>query len=61
MLGEKPIEASEQDPSWTSQIEFGYQKHTGNRDSESLNFNLLTKYTEGRHRTNGEWKFYRLL
>ncbi|MCG6232937.1 DUF481 domain-containing protein [Vibrio furnissii] len=45
---------------WHSQIEFGYQSHTGNTDSESLNTRLKGEYIEGRHRTNGEWRFYKL-
>lgn len=59
---EEPESESEiQVPShWTSQVEFGYQSHTGNTDSESLNTRIKGEYIEGRHRTNGEWRFYRL-
>ncbi|SHO55055.1 hypothetical protein VQ7734_00774 [Vibrio quintilis] len=45
---------------FTSQVDFGYQRHTGNKDTKSLNFNLQAEYTRGRYRTNGVWKFYRL-
>ncbi|ASF98886.1 hypothetical protein CEG15_01365 [Vibrio anguillarum] len=45
---------------WNSQVELGYQAHSGNTDSESLNSRVKTEYITGRHRTNGEWKLYRL-
>ncbi len=45
---------------WDTQVEFGYQAHSGNTTSESLNSRLRTEYTSGRYRTNGDWKFYRL-
>lgn len=45
---------------WSAQAELGYQAHSGNSDSESLNTRLRAEYTEGRHRTSGEWKFYML-
>lgn len=45
---------------WNSEVEFGYQAHTGNSDSRSLNSRLSAEYVEGRHRTNGEWKYYLL-
>ncbi len=45
---------------WNTQVEFGYQAHSGNTDSESLNSRVKTEYIIGRHRTNGEWKQYRL-
>jgi len=59
---EAPEQATEIEvPSpWTSEVEFGYQSHTGNSDSRSLNSRLNAEYTEGRHRTSGEWKFYLL-
>lgn len=44
----------------TTEVEFGYQSHTGNSDSQSLNARLSGEYTEGRHRTHGEWKYYML-
>ncbi|EKO3906415.1 DUF481 domain-containing protein [Vibrio fluvialis] len=44
----------------SSQVEFGYQSHTGNTSSESLNTRLKGEYIQGRHRTNGEWRFYKL-
>lgn len=44
----------------SSEVEFGYQSHTGNSDSQSLNARLSGEYTEGRHRTHGEWKYYML-
>ncbi len=45
---------------WNSQVEFGYQSHTGNTSSKSLNTRLKGEYIEGRHRTNGEWRYYKL-
>ncbi|WP_367988026.1 DUF481 domain-containing protein [Vibrio sp. NTOU-M3] len=45
---------------WNSEVEFGYQSHSGNSDSQSLNSRLSADYTSGRHRTSGEWKFYLL-
>ncbi|MGF1753062.1 DUF481 domain-containing protein [Vibrio makurazakiensis] len=44
----------------SSEVEFGYQSHTGNSDSRSLNARLNGEYTAGRHRTNAEWKYYNL-
>ncbi len=43
-----------------TEVEFGYQAHTGNSDSQALNSRLSAEYIQGRHRTNGEWKFYML-
>ncbi|MFB9143983.1 DUF481 domain-containing protein [Vibrio artabrorum] len=43
-----------------TEIEFGYQSHTGNSDSRSLNARLNGEYTTGRHRTSAEWKYYNL-
>lgn len=43
-----------------TEVEFGYQSHTGNSDSRSLNARLNGEYTAGRHRTSGEWKYYNL-
>ena len=43
-----------------TEVEFGYQSHTGNSDSRSLNARLNGEYTAGRHRTSGEWKYYSL-
>ncbi|WP_372076773.1 YdiY family protein [Vibrio amylolyticus] len=45
---------------WKSEVEFGYQAHTGNSDSQSLNSRLAAEYVSGRHRTNAEWKFHML-
>nr|WP_269136999.1 DUF481 domain-containing protein [Vibrio cincinnatiensis] len=45
---------------WHSQVEFGYQSHSGNTDSQSLNGRIKGEYISGRHRTNGEWRFYKL-
>ncbi|KOO12976.1 hypothetical protein AKJ18_21065 [Vibrio xuii] len=45
---------------WDTEVEFGYQAHTGNSDSQSLNSRLNAEYVEGRHRTSGEWKYYLL-
>ncbi|WP_029784476.1 DUF481 domain-containing protein, partial [Vibrio parahaemolyticus] len=36
-----------------TEVEFGYQAHTGNTDSRSLNARLSAEYTSGRHRSNG--------
>tara|TARA_B100001059_G_C17743335_1_gene532889 strand:+ start:282 stop:1106 length:825 start_codon:yes stop_codon:yes gene_type:complete len=43
-----------------TEVEFGYQSHTGNSDSRSLNARLNGEYTAGRHRTSGEWNYYNL-
>jgi len=43
-----------------TEVEFGYQAHTGNSDSRSLNARLSAEYTSGRHRSSGEWKYYNL-
>lgn len=45
---------------WDTQVEFGYQAHSGNTTSEALNSRLKSEYTSGRYRTTGDWKFYRL-
>ncbi|MGC9462008.1 DUF481 domain-containing protein [Vibrio genomosp. F10] len=45
---------------WKSEIEFGYQAHSGNSDSQSLNSRMNAEYTSGRHRSSGEWKFHML-
>ncbi len=45
---------------WDTQVEFGYQAHSGNTTSESLNSRLRTEYISGRYRTNADFKFYRL-
>ncbi|NPD09683.1 DUF481 domain-containing protein [Vibrio ostreicida] len=45
---------------WSTEIEFGYQAHTGNSDSRSLNSRLSAEYLSGRYRTSGEWKYYLL-
>ena len=45
---------------WQTEVEFGYQSHTGNTESRALNTRLSVVYTSGRHRSNGEWKFYNL-
>lgn len=45
---------------WDTEVEFGYQAHSGNSDSQSLNSRLNATYVEGRHRTSGEWKYYLL-
>ncbi|BCK04296.1 DUF481 domain-containing protein [Vibrio cholerae] len=45
---------------WNNQVELGYQAHSGNSESESLNSRVRTEYKSGRHRSYGEWKFYRL-
>nr|WP_251373038.1 DUF481 domain-containing protein [Vibrio gigantis] len=43
-----------------TEVEFGYQSHTGNSNSRALNARLNGEYTAGRHRTSGEWKYYNL-
>ncbi|MEF1289477.1 DUF481 domain-containing protein [Vibrio sp. M260118] len=45
---------------WNTEVEFGYQSHHGNSDSQSLNSRLSAEYVKGRYRTNGEWKYYLL-
>ena len=45
---------------WDTEVEFGYQAHKGNSDSESLNSRLSAEYIKGRYRTSGEWKYYLL-
>lgn len=50
----------EQFSPWSSEVELGYQSHTGNSDSRSLNSRLHAEYLSGRYRTNGEWKYYLL-
>ncbi|MCW8335992.1 DUF481 domain-containing protein [Vibrio sp. SCSIO 43135] len=45
---------------WTTEVEFGYQAHDGNTESESLNTRMNAEYVSGRYRTNGEWRFYNL-
>lgn len=45
---------------WSTEVEFGYQSHSGNSDSQSLNSRLNAEYTQGRYRTSGEWKYYLL-
>ncbi|MGR5120981.1 DUF481 domain-containing protein [Vibrio astriarenae] len=45
---------------WNSEVEFGYQAHSGNSDTQSLNSRLDIEYISGRHRTYGEWKYYLL-
>lgn len=43
-----------------TEVEFGYQSHAGNTDTRSINTRLKTEYISGRHRTQGEWKYYNL-
>ncbi|MGF1698667.1 DUF481 domain-containing protein [Vibrio kyushuensis] len=45
---------------WNTEVEFGYQAHNGNSDSQSLNSRMNAEYVSGRHRSSGEWKFYML-
>lgn len=45
---------------FSTEIEFGYQSHSGNSDSQSLNSRLSGEYIRGRYRLNGEWKYYLL-
>lgn len=45
---------------WSTEVEFGYQSHSGNSDSEALNSRLNAEYIKGRYRTSGEWKYYLL-
>ncbi len=44
---------------WKVQVELGFQKLTGNTDSETLNTSIHGEYTRGRYRTNSEYKYYR--
>jgi putative salt-induced outer membrane protein len=58
---EKNVDEDNSDKSpWKTEIELGYQQHSGNTDSQSVSSRLLAEYTEGRHRTTGSLKFYRL-
>ncbi|WP_261874814.1 DUF481 domain-containing protein [Vibrio rarus] len=43
-----------------SEVEFGYQSHSGNSDSQSLNSRISGEYIKNRYRLNGEWKYYLL-
>lgn len=45
---------------WDTEVEFGYQSHTGNSDTRSLNARVAADYTSGRYRSSGEWKYYLL-
>jgi putative salt-induced outer membrane protein len=45
---------------FTTEVEFGYQAHSGNSDSQSLNARLSSEYLTGRYRFKGEWKYYQL-
>ncbi len=55
------IDAPSPTPSpFTSELEFGYQSHSGNSDSQSLNARVSSEYVTGRYRFNGEWKYYLL-
>jgi len=45
---------------WDTEVEFGYQSHTGNSDTRSLNARVAADYTAGRYRSSGEWKYYLL-
>ncbi len=55
----EPVDTELPNPLKT-EIELGYQSHTGNTDSRSLNTRLKGEYTTGRHRSSGEWKYYNL-
>ncbi|WP_422127244.1 DUF481 domain-containing protein [Vibrio hannami] len=44
----------------STEIEFGYQSHSGNSDTESLNARGDLEYISGRHRYSGELKLYKL-
>ncbi|MHC6528477.1 porin [Vibrio sp. V39_P1S14PM300] len=56
-----PSESDIEVPSpWDTEVEFGYQSHSGNTDSESLNSRLSAQYTSGPYRINGEWKYYQV-
>lgn len=45
---------------WQGQLEFGYQAHSGNTNAKSLQSRVAGEYIIGRHRTNADWRFYRL-
>jgi putative salt-induced outer membrane protein len=51
---------TELSPPLKTEVEFGYQSHTGNSDSRALNVRLNGEYTAGRHRTSAEWEYYNL-
>lgn len=50
-------EEEEKSP-WESELEFGYQSHTGNEDNQSLNARLYASYINGPMRYQGEFKAY---
>ncbi|WP_375754173.1 DUF481 domain-containing protein [Vibrio sp. HN007] len=43
-----------------TEVEFGYQSHSGNSDTQSLNARGDVEYVSGRHRYSGELKLYKL-
>lgn len=43
-----------------TEVEFGYQAHSGNSDTQSLNTRFEAEYTSGQHRHSGEFKLYKL-
>lgn len=45
---------------FNTEIEFGYQSHSGNSDTQSLNARGDLEYISGRHRYSGELKLYKL-
>jgi putative salt-induced outer membrane protein len=45
---------------FSSEIEFGYQSHTGNTDSQAINSRFDSQYVSGRHRHSGEFKLHKL-
>ncbi|GAB7218635.1 DUF481 domain-containing protein [Vibrio comitans] len=58
---EELIDTDIESPSpFKSEVEFGYQAHTGNSDSESMNARLSGEYIKNRYRFTGEWKYYLL-
>ncbi|OBT16376.1 hypothetical protein A9264_11170 [Vibrio sp. UCD-FRSSP16_10] len=58
---EEPDDTNIDSPSpFKTEVEFGYQAHSGNSDSESLNSRLSGEYIKNRYRINGEWKYYLL-
>lgn len=54
----KPDEDDDKPSPFTSEIEFGFQSHTGNTDTLSLNTRLQGTYFSGPVRYQGEFKAY---
>ncbi|WP_390237351.1 DUF481 domain-containing protein [Vibrio sp. F74] len=59
-LAEDSLNDNHENSPLKSEIEFGYQSHTGNTDSQALNSRVDAEYTSGRHRHSGEFKLHKL-